>query len=67
MQWDPVWRLYRPLEGLSCDVRQQNVLDIDIDEVLGALFMHVVPPDIWTVVVPVGVIVLLGLRNPPRS
>jgi hypothetical protein len=29
--------------------------------------MHVVPPAIRIVVVPVGVIVLLGLHNPPRS
>jgi hypothetical protein len=29
--------------------------------------MHAVPPAIWIVVVPVGVIVLLGLCNPPRS
>jgi hypothetical protein len=29
--------------------------------------MHVVPSAIRTVVVPVGVIVLLGLHNPPRS
>jgi hypothetical protein len=29
--------------------------------------MHVVPPAIRIVVVPVGVTVLLGLHNPPRS
>jgi hypothetical protein len=29
--------------------------------------MHVVPLAIWIVVVPTGVTVLLGLRNPPRS
>jgi hypothetical protein len=29
--------------------------------------MHVAPPAIWIVVVPVGVTVLLGLCNPPRS
>jgi hypothetical protein len=44
-----------------------KVLDIAIDEVSGALSMHAVPPAIWIVVVPAGVIVLLGLRNPPRS
>jgi hypothetical protein len=43
------------------------VLDIAIDEVLGALSMQVVPPGIQIVVVPVGVTDLLGLRNPPRS
>jgi hypothetical protein len=29
--------------------------------------MHVVPLAIWTVEIPVGVTVLLGLHNPPRS
>jgi hypothetical protein len=29
--------------------------------------MHVVPPAIRIIEVPVGVIVLLGVRNPPRS
>jgi hypothetical protein len=29
--------------------------------------MCVTPPAIWIVVVPAGVIVLLGLCNPPRS
>jgi hypothetical protein len=29
--------------------------------------MHMAPSSIQTVVVPVGVIVLLGLHNPPRS
>jgi hypothetical protein len=29
--------------------------------------MHAAPPAIRTIVVPVGVTVLLGLRNPPRS
>jgi hypothetical protein len=29
--------------------------------------MHVVPSAIQIVVVPIGVTVLLGLRNPPRS
>jgi hypothetical protein len=67
MRWDLVWRLYRPLRGLPCDVRQRKVLDIAIDKVLGALSMHVVPPAIWTVVVPAGVTALSGLHNPPRS
>jgi hypothetical protein len=67
MQWDLVWQLYTPLRGLPCDVRQRKVLDIDIDEVSGALSMHAVPPAIRTVVVPAGVTVLLGLPNPPCS
>jgi hypothetical protein len=29
--------------------------------------MHAVPPAIQTVVVPIGVTILLGLRNPPCS
>jgi hypothetical protein len=29
--------------------------------------MHVAPPDIWIVVVHIGVIDLLGLHNSPRS
>jgi hypothetical protein len=29
-----------------CDVRQQKVLDIAIDDVSGALFMHAAPPAI---------------------
>jgi hypothetical protein len=67
MQWDPMWRLYRPLGGLPCDVRQRKVLDIAINEVSGALSMHAAPPAIQTVVVPAGVTVLLGLRNRPCS
>jgi hypothetical protein len=48
MQWDMVWRLYKPLGGLPCDVRQQKVLDIAIDEVSVSvvLSMHVAPPAI---------------------
>jgi hypothetical protein len=38
-----------------------------VDEVSEALSMHVAPPAIQIVVVPIGVTVLLGLRNPPRS
>jgi hypothetical protein len=41
------------------------VLDIAINEVSGVFSMHAVPPAIRIVVVPVGVIVLLGLHNPP--
>jgi hypothetical protein len=42
-------------------------LHIAIDEVSGALSMHVAPPAIRIVVVPTGVTVLLRLHNPPRS
>jgi hypothetical protein len=44
-----------------------KVLDIAIDEVSVALSMHMVHLAIQIVVVPVGVIVLLGLHNPPCS
>jgi hypothetical protein len=67
MQWDPMWRLYKPVRGLPCDVRQRKVLDIAIEEVLEALSMHTAPLAIRTVVVPTGVTVLLGHHNPPRS
>jgi hypothetical protein len=67
MQWDLVWRLYKPLGGLPYDVQQRQVLDIAINEVSGELSMHMAPPAIRTVVVPIGVTVLLGLHNPPRS
>jgi hypothetical protein len=67
MQWDPVWRLYRILRGLPCDVQRQKVLNIVIDEVSGALSMHAAPPAIRIVVVPARVTIMLGLHNPPRS
>jgi hypothetical protein len=44
-----------------------KVLDIAINVVMGALSMHAAPLAIRIVVVPAGVIVLLGLHNPPRS
>jgi hypothetical protein len=62
-----VWGLYRPLRALSYDVQQRKVLDIAIDEVSGALPIHVVPLAIQPIAVPTGVIVLLGLCNPPCS
>jgi hypothetical protein len=46
---------------------RQNILDSTVDEVSEALSMHVAPPAIRIVVVPVGATVLLGLRNPPHS
>jgi hypothetical protein len=50
MQWDLMWRLYRPPQRpFPCDVRQRNVLNIAINEVLGALSMHTVPLTIWFV------------------
>jgi hypothetical protein len=66
MQWDLVWRLCKPLGG-HFPMTAGEVLDIAIDEVSGALSMHVTPPTIWIVMVPTGVTVLLGLHNPPRS
>jgi hypothetical protein len=55
-----------PSEAFSL-CQEWKVLDIAIDEVSGALSMHGAPPTIWIVVVPAGVTVLLGLRNPQRS
>jgi hypothetical protein len=46
---------------------RRKILDSAVDVVLEALPMHMAPPAIRTVVVPIGVTVLLGLRNPPRS
>jgi hypothetical protein len=46
---------------------KRKILDSAVDVVPEAFSMHVVPPAIWTIVVPVGVTVLLGLRNPPCS
>jgi hypothetical protein len=45
----------------------RKILDSAVDEVSEALSMHVAPLAKWIVVVHVGVIVLLGLHNPPRS
>jgi hypothetical protein len=38
-----------PRKPFPCDVRQRKVLDIAIDEVLGALSMHTAPPAIQIV------------------
>jgi hypothetical protein len=46
---------------------QGEVLDIAINEVSGALSMQAMPPAIRIVVVSAGMVVLLGLRNPPHS
>jgi hypothetical protein len=46
---------------------KRKILDSVVDEVSEALSMHVAPPTIQIVVVPVEVTVLLGLSNPPRS
>jgi hypothetical protein len=43
MQWDPVCRLCWPLGG-HFPVTAGKVQDIAIDEVSGALSMHVAPP-----------------------
>jgi hypothetical protein len=44
-----------------------KIIDSAVDEVSEALSMHVAPQDIRIVVVPAGVTVLLGFRNPPHS
>jgi hypothetical protein len=38
-----------PRRPFPCDVRQRKVLDIAIDEVSGALSMHIAPPAIHIV------------------
>jgi hypothetical protein len=38
-----------PRRPFPCDVRQWKVLDIAIDKVSGALYMHAVPPAIQIV------------------
>jgi hypothetical protein len=38
-----------PRRPFPCDVRQQKALDIAIDEVSGALSMHIAPPAIHIV------------------
>jgi hypothetical protein len=67
-----VWGIFYAV-GLSVVMVQTarcpppTVLDIAINEVLGALSMHAASLAIRIVVVPVGVAVLLGLHNPPCS
>jgi hypothetical protein len=56
-----------PRRFFPCDVRQRKVLDTEIDEVSGALSMHVASPATQTVVVPAGVTDPLGPHNPPCS
>jgi hypothetical protein len=46
---------------------RRKILDSVAGIVSEAFSMHVVPSAIRTTVVPVGVIVLLGLHNPPCS
>jgi hypothetical protein len=46
---------------------RRKILSSIVDEVSEALSMHMVPPAIWIVVVPIGVTVQLGLHNPARS
>jgi hypothetical protein len=41
--------VHTPRRSFPCDVRQQKVLDIAIDEVSGALSMHTAPPAVWIV------------------
>jgi hypothetical protein len=66
MQWEPVWRLSRPLGG-HFPVTAGEGPRHSHDKVPGALSMHVAPPAIRIIVVPTEVIVLLGLHNPPHT
>jgi hypothetical protein len=46
---------------------RRKILDSVVNEVAEALSMHVAPPAIQIIVIAIGVIVLLELRNPPHS
>jgi hypothetical protein len=46
---------------------RRKIIDSTVNVVSEALSMHMAPPAIQIVVVPAGVIVLLGLPNPPHS
>jgi hypothetical protein len=46
---------------------RRKILDSAVDEVSEALSVHVASPAKWIVVVPRGVIVLLGLCNRPHG
>jgi hypothetical protein len=61
-----VWRLLLDQSKVN-RFGQAEDPDSAADMVPEALSMHVAPPAMRIVVVPVGVTVLLGLHNPPRS
>jgi hypothetical protein len=46
---------------------RRKILDSAVDELSEALSVHVAPLAIQIIMVPIGVTVLLGLCNPPRS
>jgi hypothetical protein len=46
---------------------RRKILDSVVDMVSEVVSMNVAPPAIWTIVVPAGVTILLGLQNPPSS
>jgi hypothetical protein len=56
-----------PRRPFPCDVRQWKVLDIAIDEMLGAMSMQQCPRPYELFVVRKGVTVMSGLHNPPCS
>jgi hypothetical protein len=56
-----------PRRPFPCDVRHRKVLNIAIDEVSGHCLCSRHPRPYGLFVVPIGVTVLLGLRNSPRS
>jgi hypothetical protein len=47
-------------QRLTASIRWK-ILDSAVNVVSEVLSMHVAPPTIWTIVLPAGVIVLLGL------
>jgi hypothetical protein len=61
-----VWRLLHDPSKVNCFDQAEDPTQCS-DVVSEALSMHVAPPTIRIVVVPEGVIVLLGLSNPSCS
>jgi hypothetical protein len=61
------WGDYYLIPRRLTDLIRQKILDSAVDMVSKTLSMHMAPPAIWTVVVPVGVTIMLGLHNPPHS
>jgi hypothetical protein len=56
-----------PRRPFPCDVWQRKVLDIAFDDESGHCLCTWHPRPYGLFVVPAGVTVLLGLRNPPHS
>jgi hypothetical protein len=62
-----VMTIKTPWRPFACDIRQQKVLDIAIDEFSGHCLCTRRPWPYGLFGISAGVIVLLGLHNPPCS